>query len=318
VGRPYTISETNHPFPHEFACEGIPILTAYALFHDWDGIYWFTYDWGPLSNPQDGIHKNGWFDVSVDPVKMTNIAACAALWHRQDVRSAERCIVRSYTQDEIIERLRGDKAQERPFYTPGFDRSIPLRHATRFTLDGSASSDFPREKSRDAILSDTGQLGWYNASQKRGVVTVDTAFTAALIGYVKSSGRPTTHLAAEVTNEFCMLLLSSLDARPLGQSSRMLLATTARCGNTGLRWQADRQTLEQWGTGPTVIEPVCGAVRLQGLGRVAAIHVTPLSPTGKRLAGQPTVDHEGETWTLGLKEPSATWYLLELERPGDH
>ena len=29
-GLPYTISETNHPFPHEYACEGIPSLTAYA------------------------------------------------------------------------------------------------------------------------------------------------------------------------------------------------------------------------------------------------------------------------------------------------
>ena len=87
VGRPYTISETNHPFPHEYACEGIPILTAYALFHDWDGIYWFTYDRGPRADMDDGIHKNGWFDLSVDPVKMTSIAACASMWYRQDVRS---------------------------------------------------------------------------------------------------------------------------------------------------------------------------------------------------------------------------------------
>ena len=41
AGRPFTISETNHPFPHRFACEGFPILTAYALFQNWDGILWF-------------------------------------------------------------------------------------------------------------------------------------------------------------------------------------------------------------------------------------------------------------------------------------
>ena len=45
AGRPFTISETNHPFPHRFACEGFSILTAYALFQDWDGLLWF--DWGP-------------------------------------------------------------------------------------------------------------------------------------------------------------------------------------------------------------------------------------------------------------------------------
>ena len=44
-GHPFTISETNHPFPHQYACEGLPILSAYALFQDWDGLLWF--DWGP-------------------------------------------------------------------------------------------------------------------------------------------------------------------------------------------------------------------------------------------------------------------------------
>src|ERR1043165_3144237 len=36
AGKPYTVSETNHPFPNEYASEGIPILAAYAAFQDWD------------------------------------------------------------------------------------------------------------------------------------------------------------------------------------------------------------------------------------------------------------------------------------------
>ena len=43
AGKPYTVSETNHPFPNEYACEGIPILAAYALLHDWDGIFFYTF-----------------------------------------------------------------------------------------------------------------------------------------------------------------------------------------------------------------------------------------------------------------------------------
>ena len=148
-------------------------------------------------------------------------------------------------------------------------------------------------------------------------MTVDTAFTAVLIGYVKSNGRQTTHLAADVANDFCMLLLSSLDARPLDQSSRMLLATTADARTRpqlagGARYAGavghgtDGHRAGVWHCPPP------------GTGPSRAIDVTPLSPTGKRLADQPAVDHEGGTWTLGLKEPSATWYLVELERPDDH
>lgn len=39
-GKPYIVSEVKHPFPAEFAAEGIPILAAYAAFQDWDGIFW--------------------------------------------------------------------------------------------------------------------------------------------------------------------------------------------------------------------------------------------------------------------------------------
>ena len=42
AGKPYTVSEVNHPFPNEYACEGIPILAAYAALHDWDGMFWYT------------------------------------------------------------------------------------------------------------------------------------------------------------------------------------------------------------------------------------------------------------------------------------
>ena len=30
AGKPYTVSEVNHPFPNEYAAEGIPILAAYS------------------------------------------------------------------------------------------------------------------------------------------------------------------------------------------------------------------------------------------------------------------------------------------------
>jgi len=42
AGQPYTVSEVNHPFPNAYACEGIPILAAYAALHDWDGVFWYT------------------------------------------------------------------------------------------------------------------------------------------------------------------------------------------------------------------------------------------------------------------------------------
>jgi hypothetical protein len=93
AGKPYTISEINHPFPNEYACEGFGILAAYAAFQDWDGVFWYTFE-----------HKvpSGWaakmpshFEVRPDPVKMMNIAAGACLFLRGDVHPAQETIYRS-------------------------------------------------------------------------------------------------------------------------------------------------------------------------------------------------------------------------------
>ena len=44
AGKPYTVSETNHPFPNDWASEGIPMLAAYGSFQDWDAIILYTFE----------------------------------------------------------------------------------------------------------------------------------------------------------------------------------------------------------------------------------------------------------------------------------
>jgi hypothetical protein len=313
VGRPFTISETNHPFPHEYACEGIPLLTAYALFHDWDGIYWFSYGRGRNADPEAGLTED-WLDFSNDPVKMTNLAACALMWHRGDLRAAERTVVRSYPRDQVIETLRRDRATEAPFYTPGFAPTTPLVYATRLTFDGPPGTPFPPPAPPGRIESDTGQLGWYDADRKRGLVTIDTGRTQGLIGFVKGSGREVPHLAADVANEFCTLVLTALDDEPLDRSAKLLLAATARATNTGVRWDEGRTTLIDRGHGPVVIEPVTGTVTLLRLGAVRGLRVRPLraegGPMEQDLAARPV----GRGWEIRLGDPATTWCLIEVSR----
>ncbi len=103
AGRVFTISEVNHPFPHETACEGFPILTAYAMFQDWDGIYWFTWDNGKPSK-DGGIPPRAFFTLTPDPVKIANLMACGALWHQGGIAPAKQTAVRSYTREPIVRR----------------------------------------------------------------------------------------------------------------------------------------------------------------------------------------------------------------------
>ena len=313
-GRAFTISEVNHPFPHEFACEGYAILTAYALFSDWDGIYWFAWDRGP-GEPQSFIRNYGWFDLSIDPMKLANLIACGVMWHRGDLAAAKETIVRSYSHAQMIEALRMDRDKEHPFFTPGYARSTPLQHATVFAMDGSPATPFPAAAPLGAIVADTGELGWYGADKKTGVVAVDSARTQALIGYVRDGGRSVSHLSAAVTNEFCTLVLTSLDNEPVSASRRLLLSTTAWCGNLAMKWAGTHHNvLLDWGHGPVQIEPVTGNVTLTGLGKTKSIHVRPLSPLGAPTQSEwPVASNDGGC-TISIGTPAATLALVELER----
>jgi hypothetical protein len=313
-GRPYTISETNHPFPHEYACEGFPILTAYALLQDWDGIYWFTWGRGRLLDAAQGIQRNGWFDISNDPVKLANLAACAAMWHRQDVAAAEQTIARSYTTDEIIESLRMKRDQNRPFFTPGFARSTALETGTRWTLDGSPASEFPPAAAPGRIEARTGQLGWHHADRQKGLVLIDSPGTQGLIGFVKAGDLRTRNLAADVENDFCAIVLTSLDGKPIAESGRMLLAATSKYALTDSRWKEDRQTYEEWGRGPMLIEPVSGLIMLEGLQGAKGVEARSLSAVGKPLGSTVKGKQTAAGWQIAIGKPATTQWLIDVER----
>jgi hypothetical protein len=314
AGRPFWISETNHPFPHENASEGIPILTAYALLHDWDGIWWFTWGHGSRIPPSEGIRRNGWFDLSPDPVKLAMLGACGLIWHRHDIQPAKQTVVRVYTEEQIRESLRMDR-KERPFFTPGFARSTPLAHATRWTLEPGAVSDpFPPAADLGRIVSDTSELAWIGADAGQGVVTIVTPRAEARIGFVQNPDAPGKHLDARLANAFASVLLTSRDGQPIASAGELLLVTGGRVANTEQAWQSDRKTLAAWGHGPVRIEPIAGTIRLKGLEPARRVMARRLSAVGMPEDAARPAQREGSDWVLPVGDPASTWYAIGVER----
>jgi hypothetical protein len=241
---------------------------------------------------------------------MTHLTACAAMFHRQDVKRAKNVIVRSYNENQMIEGLRMDRRQ-RPFFDAEFPRSAALRHALRWTTDDQKETPYPAAAPLGKIESDTGDLGWYGADEKHGVVTIDTPNTQALIGYVRDGGRGTANMKAEVDNEFCCIYLTSLDGKPISSADRLLLTTTARATLSGFQWNADRKTVKNWGKAPTVIEPVRGAVVLKNVQHAKSMVVTPLAAEGRRLETSVKTEMTNVGLRVPVGEPITTWYLIE-------
>jgi hypothetical protein len=302
AGKPYTVSEANHPFPHEFAAEGVPILAAYAALQDWDGIFWYTLAHQDMTTMENTALA--FFDFAKDPVKLSQIAAGALVFLRGDVQPAQRTVTRTYSREQVIESLRLPSS-ERPYFTPGFPLALPLVHSVRVaSFDGPPTDQF-EPIAGDEFVSDTRQLTW-----RKGLVTIDTPRSQAVVG---RGGGQTKNLRTELQTSFAAVTLGALDNKPIAAASRLLLTVGARVANTGMVWNDKRTSLDKWGTVPTRIEPVTGKIVLVGLESARAVTAHSLDGSGQPRGPAIALKQTAGSWTLDLAQPT-TWFVINVSR----
>jgi hypothetical protein len=224
----------------------------------------------------------GHFEIRPDPVKMTNLAACAVMFLRGDVHPALETIPRSYSTEQVRESIRLPYS-ERPYFTPGFDLSLPLRHTTRITSFDKQSGQYPEIGQENPIVSDTGELCWHHSEQEKGLVTIETDKSQALIGFIKENNKALKNISVTAENEFCSIIVTSLDAEPIARSQRLLIAATARSANQGMAWNEKRTSLISWGSAPTVIEPVRASVTIRNIEPAESVQAIPLNAAGRKI-----------------------------------
>jgi hypothetical protein len=312
AGKPYTVSEVNNAYPNDYAGEGIPILAAYAGLQDWDGIFWYTFE--PKSDPAWEPYIGDPFDISLDPVRMPELAAGALMFLRSDVAKARGLSERSYSRNQIFDSLLLPTI-DRPFFTPGFPLDLPLEHEVRISsLNGPPTQSYTEASSPNPIVSDTRQLKWYTSPQQTGLVTVDAPRSQALIGFVKGEKQQLGSLSVDVSNTFCTILLSSMDDRPIEASSKLLLIAGGPVQNTGQTWNAARTDVVAWGGAPTLVEPVTGTISLRNLHAARAVIVQPIDGAGQPLGPAIQAKAVGAEWKFPVGSPTTTWFQITIER----
>lgn len=312
AGKPYTVSEVNEAFPNDYAAEQIPILAAYGALQDWDAILWYTFE--PKADPAWKPCIGDPFDLSLDPIKMPELAASALMFLRGDVNPAGQTALRNYSLQQVFDSYRLPQ-KDQPYFTPGFLPFAPLDHASRIATLGLASTaKFAALSPPNPIVSDTGQLSWSSGKPNSGEVIVDTPRTQAEIGFASPAAHEPANLQADVSNPFRVVMMTALDRKPIARSSRLLLVAGARALNTGMAWNSTHTDLAQWGSSPTVIEPVTGAILLRGLDGAIAVSAQPLDGAGQPLGPPLTASHRGDAWQMTIGTPATTWYYVTVER----
>ncbi|MDW8310220.1 MAG: carbohydrate binding domain-containing protein, partial [Verrucomicrobiales bacterium] len=185
-GKPFTVTEYNHPQPMYYGAEAPLLLAAYAAFQDWDGVWLFDYGHGQDATATMGCVR-GFFDTAQHAGKMANLLLAANLFRRGDVRPATHEITLALTPDQEIDLLLNTWA-----WGVFSSRQLGVSGRLAFTNRLSVSigthavglTNPPAPPAGNVVTSDTGELQWNLSRSGRGVVTINTPRTKALVGYV--------------------------------------------------------------------------------------------------------------------------------------
>ena len=98
-GKPFTVSEYNHPTPNDHCAEMFPMLASLAAFQDWDGVYQFTY-----SQSSDELERpdiDSYFDLVNHPGQLVWLPIAATIFRTAAVDAGcEPMVLRIPAQDK--------------------------------------------------------------------------------------------------------------------------------------------------------------------------------------------------------------------------
>lgn len=334
VGKPFSVSEYNHPFPNSFGVEGMYFLSVYGCLQDWDALFAYTYADGTLNWSEDRL--NGYFDVQHDPGKMISLAQAALIFRAGGVEPARQLMAVSLPAQREKELLVSAGSWRLVDASDvGMPRLAALQYRTALVPEGGsfpegALAPFPIPgSSATGYAADTGEISWNPAGR---LLLVNSGRTKGLIGYSGGQSfdlgsvvfRPSASLQGWVA-----LFMTLVRGRSFTDGARsILLSAHGLVQNTGMTWlHYDSRTpagfpppagvnllLGQWGHGPVQAEGVGAEFVLRY--RPNRVRVFALDSTGARKAQVPVVEMSG--WSRFEISPAyqTLWYEIEIEPRG--
>ena len=312
AGKPYIVTEYNHPAPNTFSSEAFLLAAAYGAMQDWDGV--FAFDYGDTRDDWNAQRITGYFAIDQHPTKMATLPAVAALFLRGDAQSPAPTTVASFTPEMAIEQIR----KTGPILSGdlfGVSRATALQTTVALSMTATAPSALPAPTPAPAaILSANNQLTWDRRG--KGFVTINTPRSKAFIGYV---GGRTFNLdgiviaPTKTMQDWAAITLTAMDGTDLKSAGHILVTATGYVENTGMGWQnAEKSTVgKDWGKAPSLVEGIGATIVLP----VAAnrVQAFALDECGQRAGALPVRDANGNAEIEIGAQYATLWYEIEIE-----
>ena len=274
-GKPFSVSEIDHPFPNDYGCEMYPTIATFGGLQDWDALY--PFDMVEGANPDQNSGSKTYFDQYRNPGRW-GFAPFAAITFRQGLvppaPSAKELLVGTplWAEESHVDVL--------------WLRHLPGQ-PIGFLTDRLSVNDRPTGIGQPARVVQTGTpaataVRMIKAPQGP-VYTSAAGQSATVTGYIGGASVTAGALKVDCVRfglDFAAITAVALDGAKLDVSRRVLVTLVARTENPGMIWDAVRKSVsDRWGHGPMTAEPIPATITLRG---ATAAKVYALAPDGSR------------------------------------
>ncbi len=316
-GKPFTVSEYNHPYPNQYAAEGLPILAAFGAFQDWDGIFPFAYSHSPNVEPR---MTTGFFDTAGNTHQMAHMIACRNLFE-SDGLPADPVVAPLTAENE-----RKIVKKDRHLYNLGFsglglDRRIALTQRVAVDVSGKIKempkiSAFSPDETLFTGASDRIHMNVDLTRKNHGFLSAASDDTRLFTGFVNGKTMypfGESAILFEKTNLGWATVSLTRISRDGETPRRFLLVATGEMRNTDMKLESlgdDRVTVgNRWGKPPVLCEGITATIKFVEPGLAGHIRYWPLDESGNRREERHAVNG-GE---VELKSDFQTiWYEVEI------
>ncbi len=308
-GKPFTVSEYNHPTPNDHCVEMFPMLASFAAFQNWDGIYQFTY-----SHTSEDFQRpriNSYFDLVNHPGQLVWLPIAATIFRTAAVEpDANPIILKLPNADTVVDVRR---SMSYVWSSAGAPLGLPVTRAVGVQLESDHTPTLSELVTvpEDRRVSSTGQITWQlpGGEPRSGMFLVDSPRVRCAVGYLQDERIQLDDVSfalKQASNGWAALGLAALDHQPVSRSKKMLLVAVGQIANTGMVWNEDRTSIgDKWGREPTIAEGIGAVVRMPG-----NVSVRALTPGGKAGQSVPVSGDNGDS-RFEIGAPYQTlWYLI--------
>lgn len=305
-GKPFTISEYNHPWPNNYQVETPFFLAGYGSYTDVDAVMLFGMSevdaWAV-----DRILSE--FNCGRNNVLMSCMPSFSYVYRNGLIASAKNTTTLNFSETDMYNLFQ----QGWTMYPDNLNKNIALTHKIRSKLNSTINFDASTlpVAPTNPYISDTDQLTW----DSNGLLKINTDQFTAFVGFLNQFKNTVIGNVKIIdADKFAGVTWLSLDHQALGKSKKMLLTVGTRQQNTNMIWSSDNKKVIDKGATPTLVEPT--KITLQFTIDTDSIRVVTLGTRGEKTMTRKVVKPiNGNQFVVTFDQYTdhSLWYGIETE-----